>query len=75
MKIQLILTIEFLRTLKNPFLLPHNETLIFLSILMLSATLLLLNNLSTHISSEYVIQTLIHHWITKIGPSQNLVTD
>ena len=32
-------------------------------------------NPAPHITSEYANQTLLHHWITKIGPPQYLVTD
>ena len=31
-------------------------------------------NLTPQISSKYALQTLLHHWITKFGPSENLVT-
>ena len=32
-------------------------------------------NPAPHITSKYAIQTLLHHWITKFGPPQYLVTD
>ena len=32
-------------------------------------------HLSPHISSKYAFQTLLHHWITKFGPPQYLVTE
>ena len=32
-------------------------------------------NPAPNITSKYAIQTLLHHWITKFGPSQYLVTD
>ena len=32
-------------------------------------------NPAPNITSKYAIQTLLHHWITKFGPPQYLVTD
>ena len=32
-------------------------------------------NPASNITSKYAIQTLLHHWITKFGPPQYLVTD
>ena len=35
----------------------------------------IVTNPAPHITSKYAIQTLLHHWITKFGPPQYLVTD
>ena len=32
-------------------------------------------NPAPYITSKYAIETLLHHWITKFGPAQYLVTD
>ena len=32
-------------------------------------------NPAPHIPFNYAIQTLLHHWITKVGPPQYVVTD
>ena len=51
----------------------HNNSYIFVIIDTFSH--FVVTNPAPHITSKYAIQTLFHHWITKFGPSQFLVTD
>ena len=51
----------------------HNNSYIFVIIDAFSH--FAVTNPAPHITSKYAIPTFIHHWITKFGPPQYLVTD
>ena len=51
----------------------HNNSYIFVIIGAFSH--FVVTNPAPHISSKLALQTFLHHWITKFGPPQYLVTD
>ena len=74
MKTPFFLITEYQWVLKAPFLLlTQNNSYIFDIIDAFSH--LVVTNPAPHITSEYAIQTLLHHWITNFAPPQYLVTD
>ena len=68
MKMHFTLTIESLGPLKDPFLLLRKETLFFVIIDAFSE--FAVTNPAPHNSSKYAIRTLLHPWVTDVGPPQ-----
>ena len=73
MKALLTLITEFLWTLK--VLLTHLLKTTHIFVIIDAFSHFVVTNPAPNITSKYAIQTLLHHWITKFGPPQYLVTD
>ena len=74
MKTQLTLFTDFPWTLKDLSPLRLKVILAFFFIIDAFSHFVVINR-APQISPKYAIQTLLHHWITKLGPPQRLVTD
>ena len=68
----LVLIIESQWTQKDLYLHLHKKTIFLINDAFSHSAV---TNPAPHISSKYAIQTFLHHWITKLGPLRNLVTD
>ena len=74
LKTPLILITEYQWILKAPFLLLLKKNS-YIFVINDAFSHCVVTNPAPHITSKYAFQTLLHHWITKFGPPQNLVTD
>ena len=54
---------------------PSSQNNSYIFVIIDAFSLFVVTNPAPNITSKYAIQTLLHHWITKFGPPQYLVTD
>ena len=54
---------------------PYSQNNSYIFVIIDAFSHFVVTNPAPNINSKYAIQTLLHHWITKFGPPQYLVTD